>query len=104
MLRRRSRLLAVLLLHGAVVSCGYLETDYFHGKINEATQEMVLEHYGVPHHQQSLANGGTVWTYYERNSGTASSSRAARGASCRAYVLTFDAQNVLREWKQETCR
>ncbi len=82
MLRCSSRLLAVLLLHGAASSCGHLGTNYFHDKINEATQEMVLEHYGVPHHQQSLANGGTVWTYYERGSATAGYAGSVRGASC----------------------
>lgn len=98
------RLLAVLLLHSAAASCGYLQTGYFHDKINDATQEMVLEQYGVPHDQRSLANGGAIWTYYERGSTPDAYAGSASGASCRAYVLTFDAQNVLREWKQETCR
>lgn len=88
----------------AIVSCGYIETGYFQDKVNQVTQDVVLEHYGVPHDQRSLANGGAVWTYYERRSATAGYAGSARGASCRAYVLTFDAQNVLREWKQETCR
>lgn len=104
MLDRSCRLLAVLLLYGGSVSCSHPESLYLRDKINDATQEMVLEQYGVPHDQRSLANGGAVWTYYERGSAPDGSAGSARGASCLAYVLTFDAQNVLREWKQETCR
>ncbi len=104
MLEHSFRLLVVLLVYSAAVSCSHLGSPYFRDKINDVTQERVLERHGVPHDQRSLANGGAVWTYYERSRASTGDASPASADSCRAYVLTFDAQNVLREWKQETCR
>ncbi len=76
---------------------------YFQDEVNEATQAMVGERYGTPHKVQPSPDGGETWTYFERGSGTAGFSGQARGGGCRAYVLTFDKQTILRDWQQQSC-
>jgi hypothetical protein len=71
--------------------------------VNEVTQEMVGKRHGKPHKIQSVADGGETWTYFERGSGTAGFSGQARGGGCRAYVLTFDKEMILRDWQQQPC-
>ncbi len=77
---------------------------YFHDAVDEATQEMVGKRYGSPHKVLASAHGGEVWTYFERGSGTASFSGQVRGEVCRAYLLTFDKETILRSWEQRTCQ
>jgi len=79
-------------------------SKYFHDAVHEATQEMVGKRYGSPHKTQAAADGGEIWTYFERGSGTAGFGGQVRGGGCRAYVLTFDKQTVLRGWEQQPCQ
>lgn len=90
--------LGLLLLAG----CG-AGSKYFHDGVNEATQAMVGKRYGTPHKIQSSTDGGEIWIYFERGSGTAGFSGQARGGGCRAYYLTFDKETILREWQQQDC-
>ncbi|MGH7166418.1 MAG: hypothetical protein ACREIS_12945, partial [Nitrospiraceae bacterium] len=59
--------------------------------------------YGAPDTMERLDNGGSVWTYYDRGSATASYSGYARSTFCLAYVLTFDQEGILRGWAQRDC-
>lgn len=77
---------------------------YFQDAVNEANQDMVGKRYGSPHKRQSASDGGEIWTYFERGSGTAGFGGHVRGGSCRSYVLTFDQQAVLRQWAQQPCQ
>lgn len=86
-----------------VSACGG-SSKYFQDAVNEATQEMVGKRYGTPHKTQAAEDGGEVWTYFERGSGTAGFSGQVRGGGCRAYVLTFDKQAVLRRSDQQPCQ
>jgi hypothetical protein len=78
--------------------------EYFQDKLNEATQDMVSERHGQPHRVQSLPDGGQQWTYFKRGSGIATYSGQSRGGLCRAYVLSFDSDRVLRAWQQQSCQ
>jgi hypothetical protein len=80
-----------------------METEHFRDHVDEATQVKVADRYGAPHRLQRLADGQEVWTYFERGSATASYSGYATGGKCRAYVLTFDQQGVLRGWNEDHC-
>jgi hypothetical protein len=72
--------------------------------VNEVTQETVAHRYGAPHRIERLPGGRSLWTYFERGSGTASYAGSARGTYCRAYLLTFDDQTgILKDWRQEDC-
>ncbi len=101
---QREGTLAGLVIFLLVVSACSSGSKYFYDSLNEATQEMVGKRYGSPHKTQSASDGGEVWTYFERGSGTAGFGGQVRAGSCKAYVLTFDKQAVLRGWDQQPCQ
>ena len=84
-------------------ACGEFETGYFQSKVNQVTQEEVAKRYGAPHKQEPQADGRVLWTYYVRGSGTSGYSGYARAEYCRAYLLTFDQQGLLRDWHDQDC-
>lgn len=92
-----------LVLLGFAAGCGEFETGYFQGKVDRVTQEEVAKRYGPPHQRETQAGAREAWTYYVRGSGTSGYSGTARASYCRAYVLTFDDQGVLREWRDDNC-
>lgn len=96
--------LGTLLLGLLVLSACGGGSKYFQDGVNEATQAMVGKRYGTPHKVQPSTDGGETWTYFERGSGTAGFSGQARGGGCRAYVLQFDKQTILRDWQQQPCQ
>ncbi len=100
---RRNSILQVTVIGLLVLTACSGGSKYFQDALNEATQEMVMQRYGSPHKSQSASEGGEVWTYFERGSGTAGFGGHVRGV-CRAYILTFDKQAVLRHWEQQTCQ
>jgi len=101
-LRRWGGETAILVL--AVLSgCGEFETGYFQSKVNQVTQEEVAKRYGTPHKQEKQPDGRSLWTYYVRGSGTSGYSGYARAEYCRAYLLTFDQQGMLRDWHDQDC-
>ncbi len=99
----RMGLCGCMLAAAGWASCGYIETGYFQNKVDVATQEEVARRYGLPHEAEQLGSGGSVWTYYDRGSATASYSGYAKSTFCRAYVLTFDKHGILRGWAQRDC-
>lgn len=101
---RREGMLAGIGVVLLVLSACSGSSKYFQDAVNEATQETVGKRYGSPHKTQAAKGGGEVWTYFERGSGTAGFSGQVRGGGCRAYVLTFDKQTVLRGWEQQPCQ
>lgn len=88
---------------GLLCGCGELETGYFQSKVNQVTQAEVARRYGAPHKMEKQPDGRTLWIYYVRGSGTGSYSGTARASYCRAYLLTFDDHEVLRDWREEDC-
>lgn len=86
-----------------LVACSAIETQYFKNLVNEANTERVAKRYGAPHKLDRIEGGRTVWTYFDRGSGTSSYSGYAKSRYCRAYILTFDQEEILRDWKQEKC-
>ncbi len=84
-------------------ACGEFETGYFQSKVNQVTQEEVAKRYGMPHKQEKQQDGRSLWTYYVRGSGTSGYSGYARAEYCRAYLLTFDQQGMLRDWHDQDC-
>jgi hypothetical protein len=100
------RLVTMLFFPAAIMSapaCSEYETGYYKGRVNDATQEVVMRRYGTPHDRQEMKDGRTVWTYFDRGSGTSGYTGYARSQYCRAYVLTFDQDGILRDWRQDDC-
>lgn len=93
----------LLVVIGALCACSEFETGYFQDKVNQVTQEVVARRYGAPHKLDKLQDGRSVWTYFDRGSGTSGYSGYARASYCRAYVMTFDQTEVLRDWQQQDC-
>jgi hypothetical protein len=89
---------------GAVSACSEFETQYFKDRVNEATTERVAKRYGLPHKVEQREGHQTVWTYFDRGSATSGYGGTARSSFCRAYMLTFDRQEILRDWQQQECR
>ena len=96
----RSGLVLGLVFCGA---CGEFETGYFQSKVNQVTQEEVAKRYGAPHKQEKQPDGRSLWTYFVRGSGTSGYSGYARAEYCRAYLLTFDQEGMLRDWHDQDC-
>lgn len=85
-------------------ACSEIETSYFRTKVGEATQEKVAHRYGAPHRLERLSGGRSVWTYFDRGSGTSRYAGYVRDHYCRAYILTFDEKTeILKEWREEDC-
>lgn len=87
----------------ALLACSEFETTYFQNKVNQVTQNVVAGRYGMPHKEERLPAGGSVWTYFDRGSGTVGYSGRAASHKCEAYLLTFDQSGVLRDWEQQDC-
>ena len=94
---------ALVLLVLVATSCGLIETHYFKDRVNEVTQERVARRYGSPHKVEPLQNGGEMWIYYDRGSATTSYAGYAESRYCRAYILSFDKEGVLRDWSEQIC-
>lgn len=110
-----------------VIGCGGPWRDgYFKKGVNRVTQEEVAEKMGPPHTAKTPALGGdTVWTYRvpvaEKELSSlhfAGLSNATKEATsllgkpgegpketlyCYRYILTFNEQKVLKQWKREEC-
>lgn len=86
------------------VACAEFETGYFQSRVNEATEQIVVKRYGLPHKIEQREGHQTIWTYFDRGSATSGYVGTARSSFCLAYVLTFDRQEILRSWQQQECR
>ena len=102
MIARVSRLSLVLMLAGGS-ACSDVDTRYYRDRVNSVTTDNMAMRYGPPHKIEKFDKGKKVWTYYERGSGTASYSGLATGGYCHAFVLTFDQEDILRDWQQIQC-
>lgn len=98
--RSRRLMLAGLVL---LFACSQFESAYFQNMVNQVTRDVVASRYGTPHKVDELPDGGTVWTYFDRGSVTTGFGSYAHSSQCKAYLLTFDESEVLRDWKQQDC-
>ena len=69
-------------------------------EVDHATQEQIVERFGSPPYMGRLRDGREVWTYRETGAGY---SRELGAGFCQEYVLTFDAQGILRRWARQAC-
>ncbi|MBI2880822.1 MAG: hypothetical protein HYY21_04490 [Candidatus Tectomicrobia bacterium] len=93
---------AILIL--ALVSCTPWRDTYLTEGVNRATQDDVTKRLGPPHFQRELTGGGTVWTYQQQHVSFFETGTRTTGQSyCLEYVLIFDRERVLREWRTQDC-
>jgi hypothetical protein len=79
------------------------ETLYLESAQDRATQEEVRQRLGVPKFTANASDGRPIWVYqvYYEDPGPANKWGAA-GTWCDEYVLTFDAQGILRSWTHKS--
>jgi hypothetical protein len=87
-----------------LMACSDLDGVYFQHRVSAVTAEQVAKRYGPPHKLDRRQDGGMVWTYFDRGSGSVGYTGVGRASYCHKYVLTFDPQEVLRDWQQQDCR
>jgi hypothetical protein len=91
---RQWLLVAIIVL--SLASCTPWRVGYLRSAVNQATQDDIAKRLGAPHLEKGLTEGGSVWTYQYRRLGE-------YGSYCTEYVLTFDGDRVLREWRGQRC-
>jgi hypothetical protein len=89
---------AAVLLAGA--SCTSAQQEVLEQEVDHATQEQIVARFGSPLYVGRLRDGREVWTYRETGAGY---SRDMGVGFCREYVLTFDAEGILRRWERQAC-
>lgn len=77
------------------------ESLYLKSAQNRAGQAEVRQRLGVPWRTGSTPIGETVWVYEVREE-EPGSRWTSTGMWCDEYVLTFDAQGVLRHWTHKS--
>jgi hypothetical protein len=126
--RQHLFLVGMLFLAGAMFACGGPWRDtYFKKGVDRLTQDEVTEKFGPPHTAKTPALGGdSVWTYrvpisdrelasvsFAQLGDTVKDASALMGKSveqgpkpmlyCYRYILVFNEQKILKEWKREEC-
>lgn len=89
-----------LLVFLAAASCSPRpwQVQHFDDAVDHATQEIVVGQLGSPDLVTQGADGGVTWVYrYSRGQDTSALFQ------CRNYLLTFDAQKILRRWTRTDC-
>ena len=118
----------LLFLAGMMLACGGPWRDgYFKKGVDRLTQDEVLARFGPPHTAKNPALGGdSVWTYRVPVSdkelatvqlfhlgeavqqaasliGKSSAEGPKAMLYCYRYILTFNEQKILKQWKREEC-
>ncbi|MCX5724903.1 MAG: hypothetical protein NTX84_10425 [Nitrospirae bacterium] len=115
------------LLAGTMLACGGPWRDgYFKKGLDRLTQDQVLERFGPPHTSKMPVLGGdSVWTYrvpvaekelsplhFPGLSSATTQAVSMIGKPgeapkemlyCYRYILTFNEQKILKQWKREEC-
>ena len=75
--------------------------EYLEQVTGGANQDEVAQRLGAPTNTHKLNKGGEVWTYQLCGGSVVGTQSGVVGSSgCTYYVLTFDEQGVLRNWKR----
>lgn len=102
-MRKLIRAFIPVILLGMSMACSEIESQYFKNGVNVSTAEQVASRYGTPHKLRRIDGGGMVWSYFDRGSGTGSFTGYAKSSYCQMYILTFDKDDILRNWEQNKC-
>ena len=103
--RPASGLVMAALFCLALVACLPSQWEYLIDAADRATQDEVRKRMGSPSLTMQMPDGESVWTYrYEvRSSLVGRRGDMVGGSPCMEYVLTFDAQEILRHWVRRPC-
>ena len=118
----------LVILAGALLACGDPWRDgYFKKGVDRLTQDEVLARLGPPHTAKApMLGGDSVWTYRAplgdkdltsvklfqlgevvQQAASLIGKSSAEGPKamlyCYRYILTFNEQKILTQWKREEC-
>ena len=84
-----------------LISCSprYIRDAYLNNVVEQATEDQVTLQMGPPHEVKEDSQGGKEWRYRDYQPTYPSK----RPAYCTEYILRFDANKILRDWKRRTC-
>lgn len=87
----------LVLLMGCAVFEGK-ETTYLRSAQDRATQQEVQQQLGPPALAKAEEGGKSIWVYEIRYQ-QPGNRMTGSGMWCDEYLLTFDSQSILRQWK-----
>lgn len=97
-------LAACLVTMMLLTACTPWRKAYLSQVVNSATQDDVAKRLGPPTAMHKLDTGETVWQYrYYDSSVVGSRGNIVGGTDCIEYILSFDAQRILRSWTRQGC-
>jgi len=70
--------------------------EYLEEGVGRVTQDEVALKMGPPTSAQSVSTGEAIWLYHY-------TSADVHQTWCHEYVLQFDSQKILRQWKRDRC-
>ncbi len=94
-----ARLWVLVCLSVLVISCRSWSIQHLDEDTGRATQDEIRKKLGPPLEERTLSTGESIWHYRIEKYSTVS-----RATLCSIYDLTFDAQRVLQQWKNEDCQ
>jgi hypothetical protein len=84
-----------------LVSCGprLIKDAYLANVVEQADANQVTQQMGPPDHVKKRSDGGEEWRYrdYQPTYPT------KEPGLCTEYILRFDSNKVLRDWKRKDC-
>jgi hypothetical protein len=78
----------------ATAACVSAHVDYLEGALRQPSQEELIQKFGYPQRVKRAFDGATVWEY----------EFVQLDDRCTRYILTFDAEDHLRQWERQDCR
>lgn len=91
-MRTAVRIWALSLALLTLASCAGWRVVYLKSAVNKATQRDVIATLGLPDSTEELVIGGTAWVYL-----------IGPREACTKYIVIFDRDKVLRDWRREGC-
>lgn len=97
-----NRVLSLMAIPISVAACSHLQTKeaaYLNSAKGSATQTLVRQELGAPTAVRNGKDGRSIWVYEHREQ-QSGNLYTPPGTWCEQYLLTFDDNAVLQQWKQ----
>src|SRR5262245_34934937 len=78
----------------ALISCSKpYHVEYMEDSLRQTTQPELIHKFGYTQRLKVAQNGNTIWQYDFQG----------KGQDCANYVITFTAEEELRQWERRDC-
>ena len=98
---QQRKALLIIIFMSILVSCGprLIKDAYLANVVEQADAAQVTRQMGPPDQVKKGSDGGEEWRYREYQP----TYPTAEPGLCSEYILRFDPNKVLRDWKREDC-